>query len=276
MCDEAPAFQHKMEAIKAVLLETCQVLSTAQVQFVVAGGWVPYLREGNQSLRHPGTNDVDILFNDDRKPIRGAVEALLGAGYLPSAKHPFQLLKELPVAHERFVFNVDLMHPIEGGAEPDMFQDIIDLGIRADYDSLETHVVKSICFPSSRIVFDEKLWSLVTVSGTSAAGGATSVGVPLVDEAGLILSKCASVSKEKRDRDSFDIYFLLSGARGATIASRLLSLADRFPQVEDQLSKLRAYLQKTPAEFDARVSRFASQIISASPALLVTKLLSGS
>ena len=52
-------------------------------------------------IRHPGTRDVDVLFNDDRESIRNAVELFLASGFVLSAKHEFQLLKTLSVGGQR-------------------------------------------------------------------------------------------------------------------------------------------------------------------------------
>jgi hypothetical protein len=235
-----------MQALHGVLLEACEILNNSGVQYAVAGGWVPYLRSAGHALRHPGTKDVDLLFNDEPEPIKLAVNRLLEAGYVPSAKHKFQLLKELPVQDQRFVFNIDLMHPREAEIKryEDMFEDIIDLGIKENYDGSDTHIMKSICFPSAKIVFDEKLWSLVQIDAILPNGQASSTRIPLMDECGLILSKCESVSGKKRDRDAFDIYFVLSGPDPEGVTRKLKALSGRFPQIAEHLASLERFLRK--------------------------------
>jgi hypothetical protein len=76
---------------------------------------------------------------------------MLKNGFILSAKHKFQLLRTLRVASREIVFNVDLMHPLEASANSEMFQDILELEIRSDYDENRPKV-KSICFPSSATV----------------------------------------------------------------------------------------------------------------------------
>ena len=200
---------------------------------------------------------MDILFDDEPEPIKSAVTLLLGAGYVPSAKHPFQLLKKLPVAGQPFIFNIDLMHPAESELERDMFHDILDLGIKDDYDSHITHIIKSICFPSARIIFDEGLWSSFDFGATLPEGTKASDTVPLMDERGLILSKCQSVSNKKRARDAFDIYFVLSGPNGGPAAAQLKELAEKFPQVATQLAELKKFLVDSPDKFNERVQEYA-------------------
>jgi hypothetical protein len=255
-------YQDLMSARRGILLEACEILNGSAVQYVVAGGWVPYLRSSGHRLNHPGTKDVDLLFNDDPGPIQAAVRNLIGAGYVPSAKHSFQLLKELPVQDRRFVFNVDLMHPREAEIKrfEDMFEDIIDLGIREDYDAAETRtLVKSICFPSARIIFDRTLWTSVETNATLPNGQASRASIPLMDECGLVLSKCESVSGKKRDRDAFDIYFVLSGPRAGAIANEIRVLSARFPQVAKHLCGLKRFLRQDGRTFEGRVSAYCDE-----------------
>jgi len=250
-------YENKMEAVRGVLAESCALLNAANVQYVVAGGWVPYLRGEGNALHHPGTRDVDLLFNDEPHPIGLAVTKLMGAGYVPSAKHPFQLLKELAVEDQKVMVNVDLMHPAEAERDPEMFQDIIDLGIKENYDSDATHMMKSICFPSARIVFDEHLWSMVAISAVLPDGNAAQIDVPLMDECGLVLSKCGSVSGIKRDRDSFDIFFALTGPMGNEAAARLAALEGKSAQVQEHVGKLRSFLREHSKQFDKRVAAYS-------------------
>ena len=51
-----------MEATRGLLIDACRTLAEADVEFVVAGGWVPYLRGQNNSIQHPGTRDGGLTF----------------------------------------------------------------------------------------------------------------------------------------------------------------------------------------------------------------------
>jgi hypothetical protein len=71
------------EAARALLVEACTVLNERKVEYVIAGGWVPVLRGASDGiLQHPGTRDVDVLFNDDRGAVKSAVELLLASGFV--------------------------------------------------------------------------------------------------------------------------------------------------------------------------------------------------
>src|SRR5262249_11315740 len=156
-------------------------------------------------------------FEDDPAPIARAVDQLRAGGFLLSAKHRFQLLKPLPVCGEELIFNVDLMHPLEAGERPELFRDIMDLGIPDQSEADGMMKMKSICFSASKIIFGEKLWSPFPIPGASA--------LPLMDAAGLILSKCTSVENRKRGRDAFDIYMMLTAEDGDATAAKLKVLA---------------------------------------------------
>jgi hypothetical protein len=253
-------FETLNQAASALLVETCALLNDRGLGYVVAGGWVPVLRSTGSDLVHPGTRDVDVLFNDDRQAIRSAVECMLKNGFILSAKHEFQLLRTLRVASREFVFNVDLMHPLEASANSEMFQDILDLEIRSDYDENRPKV-KSICFPSSAIIFEQTLWSKFDVGGISLNGMATSCAVPLMDEVGLVLSKAISVKQQKRPRDAFDIYYVLANPHGSHISAQLVQLGQKFPQVSEQLAHLRRYLTESQPTFDANVAKYLGKYL---------------
>lgn len=143
------------EAAQGLLLSTCNALNNSGVQYVIAGGWVPILRGGVLDIQHPGTRDVDILFNDEIGSVRNAVQTLLEAGFLPSAKHEFQLLYTIKVGNMDFIYNVDLMHPGEQDEAPGMFSDIFDFGVSDPSDPSGKHWAKSIIFPAASIIFGD-------------------------------------------------------------------------------------------------------------------------
>ncbi len=268
------AFTSLNEAARSLLVEACSILNKSEVESVVAGGWVPVLRVANHaSLQHPGTRDVDILFNDDPKTIEASVRIFLENGFLLSAKHEFQLLKPFRVDTQEFVFNVDSMHPGESSKKPEMFRDILDLGIRSDYDPTSPKV-KSICFPSSSIIFEQHLWSDLRIPAVDFRGEPFETDVPLMNEAALILSKADSVKQAKRTRDAYDIYFLLSSQEGHTVAEDLKRLSTSFPQVATQIGLLQNFLSENPDRFDQNVSaHLGDSSVSSQPSEFVRALL---
>lgn len=249
------------DACHALLLTTTAVLTAADVEFVVVGGWSPVLLAGgHESLRHPGTNDVDVLLNDkDPVPIQRGVQGFLDLGFLPSAKHPFQLLKQVEVDGGPLVFNVDLLCPRETlrpfDPVADMFTDILDLKIRERRDSLETRFIQSIAFEASGTVLDKKMFTRTPVSGVDLDGAPKAYELPLLGLASFVVSKCQSVRSVKRPRDAFDLYYVLTGRRGQETAAELAQLAGANADVSKHLSDLRSYVCDNEEAFDRNVRR---------------------
>jgi hypothetical protein len=254
-------FQSVDDAARALLLTTCRILDRDGVQYVIAGGWVPYFRGGIPSLTHPGTRDVDVLFKDNTKQVEQATRALSNAGFVYSGKHDFQLFLPVTVGKQRFIFNVDLMHSAEQHKQPQMFADIFELGVEDAYDPTGKRWVRSIRFLGAEVVFEEALWSNLAVTGTDTAGATVEVQVPLLDEAALILSKASSIKNEKRPRDAFDIYYVLFGAANFRTVETLRRLATKYPDVSGQLDILLTWITENKDKFDGSVNQFAKEQI---------------
>jgi hypothetical protein len=245
-------------ATRALLLTTCEAISDASTEFVIVGGWVPLLRGGGNGLAHPGTRDVDILFgNKDPEIVRPAAEALLKRGFTPSAKHEFQLLRSIEVGNQDFIFNVDLMHPAEQSERPELFCDIFDLGVIDLHDPTGKRWMKSIVFESAQVIFDKSLWSFENISGQDISGAPRTVSVPLMNEAALVLSKTKSVRQVKRPRDSFDIFYVMTGPKREEIVSTIISLTLEFEEINRQLQDFLEWLSKDKKTFNKNVHKYA-------------------
>jgi hypothetical protein len=165
------------------------------------------------------------------------------------------------------------MYPAEPGPGDDMFHDIIDLGVRRDGYSLETHKIKSIAFLSADVIFYSELWSQWDIAADLPNGQRANIKIPLMDEQGLILSKCESIKGIKRGRDAFDIYHVLSGPAGHHTAERLAQLAANLPGTKVHLQRLREYIREEPVSFNERVARYANGTPLTDCAALVLKML---
>lgn len=261
------------DACKGLLLSVAEILNRTDLKYAVAGGWVPLLIEpAHPTLVHPGTRDVDVLMIDELDAVKHAAMALMDASFRPSAKHEFQLLRDADVGARTFVFNVDLMHPSEAARTPEMFSDIFDLGVSDDYDPRGSRYAKSIAFRSAAIVYEQNLFTRVSVAGTDLDGQACVREIPILSGPAFLLSKCESVSIPKRTRDAFDIYYMLSGHSGSRHAADLQRLAGNFPQVEEQLEKLRNFLVEMPTTFNGNVAVHARKHISDAAGFTLAKL----
>jgi hypothetical protein len=97
--------------------------------------------------------------------LNGVVGRFLAEGYLPSAKHDFQLLRVLQVGPRHMVFNVDLLHPKEAeeGFSSEMFVKHMDLGVVVS-DLLPAHAfTRSIVTPHAAFILEDERSALVQV-----------------------------------------------------------------------------------------------------------------
>jgi hypothetical protein len=191
-----------LDGSKELLIDVATILNKECVDYVIVGGWSPYVR--NKSIyAHPGTKDVDILFPDAYAEggITKVIQIFLNSGYLLSAKHDFQLLKKIEINGYSLIFNIDLLHPSEIKNNPELFVDQLDLKI-LEGDIGKSKFVRSFVLPSAQILFEENLYSKYSMSHTNNK----TVEIPIITEIGCILSKCESVTLDKRQRDAFDIF----------------------------------------------------------------------
>lgn len=256
------SFNDLNSACKGLLVTAAEVLNSTGLKYVVAGGWVPILADrSHPTLAHPGTRDVDVLLTDEETAVAKAASALLAAGFRPSAKHEFQLLRDAKVGEREFVFNIDLMHPAESTEELEMYNDIFDLGVPDKYDPTQSRHLKSIAFSSSSIIFEENLFEDICINAPNLDGVERSVKIRILSPAAAILSKCESVAVPKRTRDAFDIYYMVSGSRGKSYADGLRSLANKNEQVKKHLQNLRAFLELNSDRFNSNIEKHARQAI---------------
>lgn len=246
-----------LEASKGFLVDAVSVLKNVQIEFVVIGGWCPFLRNELQEIQHPGTKDVDILFKDADVPgqLRGVVQEFLNAGYMLSAKHDFQLLLPINVENQTLVFNIDLLHPSESKENPDLFVDHFEFDFCENEEICTTHKMKSIVLPSSAIIFDG-FYSTFNLTANRPNGEIATVEFPLLNETGLVLSKCQSFKKLKRDRDSFDLFLVMSQPNIQSTIDHLRYLYQKNEDIKILLNDLRLYLKNNGGLFDQRVKKY--------------------
>lgn len=187
------------------LLEDAYTTSSAHSSVVVVGGWCSVLNNArHDGLHHPGTKDVDLLFEKGATAgdLSDVVSALLDSGYVASVKHGFQLIRVMEIGGKRLAFSVDLLHPApyEIDTMSEMFSKHVDLGIDLLSGISADIGVASIGTPLLQTVFDLGL----TVD--HQVGSAT---VRMLDDAGLFISKSESVLNKKRQRDSYDLLLTL-------------------------------------------------------------------
>lgn len=255
------SYDNVLSAARGLLLDVVVNLNAIDKKYVIIGGWCPYLRN-RTDITHPGTKDVDILFSDANVEgeLHEVIDHLLQNGYLPSAKHDFQLLRKLRVGNRDLIFNIDLLHPSETNNNPEMLVDHFDLGI-LESDMPGAHKkARSLVLPSSQLIF-EGLFSYLDVCHFKPDGNKEAASFPLIDEAGLIVSKCQSVKQKKRPRDAFDIFIIFQQANITETKIKLKEWSDKLPPVKNLLLELQAFLEEKPeksevTQFDLNVNKY--------------------
>ncbi|MDR2283804.1 MAG: hypothetical protein LBE37_11370 [Sphingobacterium sp.] len=185
-----------------LLTETCQILNSENINYIIVGGWSPFLLNSSP-INHPGTKDVDILFENGYKKdsLKEIILKFIENDYLLSAKHDFQLFKEIQVSDKTFIYNIDLLHPSETNIPEEIYIDHIDLQIPSTIYQSDTFKMKSIALPSSQTLFNNNLMIPYEINGVS---------VKLMNEIGTLLTKSQSLKIKKRFRDSLDIYLAIT------------------------------------------------------------------
>jgi len=200
------SFPTVLDGARFLLGETCEILNELKARYMIVGGWTPFLRNKSK-LIHPGTKDVDVLFEDGyiSGNLGNIIATFLNRGFLPSAKHDFQLLKEIKVGGRTLVYNVDLLHPSESQENPHLFVDHLNLQLPESAFELQSRFVRSIVLGDCEILFDG-LSEPFSFDYQDASGSGRRVTIPLMDFVGLLASKTKSIANLKRQRDAFDVY----------------------------------------------------------------------
>ena len=247
----APQHSSLLDGARQLLIDSMAVLNEAGCdEYIVIGGWCPYLRNSTK-IAHPGTLDVDVLFKfgyqsgDLEKVVRTFIER----GFLPSAKHSFQLLRKQSVDGTDLIYNVDLLHPRMTIEDPSLFVDHLDLDIRLAPTGPATKKMVSIAQPNSIALFDHSLYSPHNDRGTV---------FNLVSFTGMLLTKIDSCQRPKRERDSFDIY--LAALNNEIDIGCLQKICSENKRIRDSMVGFLSHLGKKAGEFDRCVQLFAGPL----------------
>ncbi len=205
---------------KGLLAESVSILQGCDVDFVVIGGWLPYLFN-SEPISHPGTLDVDILLNErtPKATFEAAAQVLISRGFLRAPKNQFQLHRLLTVRGEVLVYHVDFLHR----KYADDTNDLIRHWGR----------FQSIAGPGTDVIFAEEERTTERLKATSPDGRALDVLAPFCSEVGFISAKGRSATTVKRTRDAFDVFLVIRQSRDRTRLIRRCTelLADKIFQL---------------------------------------------
>lgn len=255
------------DGARALLKDAASVLSQfPEIEHVVIGGWCPVIRN-RSSIRHPGTLDVDILFRYSNSPgfLSAVIQELIQSGFDPSAKHPFQLLKKQIISGKTLIFNIDLLHPrmLEDKDSVGLFVDHLELDIPLNNAERQLKKMCSVALPNSEVLFKNSMYTVESIDDQS---------LPLVTFEGMFVTKMDSCQKQKRERDSFDIY--LAFVNDGVNAQSIRLLANEDTRIGESLNAFKVHLRNKADEFNKNVKHFWNDI-EGSPAQYVLSKLNG-
>jgi hypothetical protein len=180
-------FVNELAAASFLLAESTTTLHRHGVQFVVVGGWSPYLFHA-QPFGHPGTYDVDVLLHTDSLgdgSFERASEELLVSGYLRAPKNVFQAHRVLKVHGESFVFHVDFLNEKDPGGALELVSG--------------KGRMKSVYTKAMKAVFKYKNYRYHP----------SVPGIAFPSPESFVVTKAPAVAVKKRKRDAFDIFLTI-------------------------------------------------------------------
>jgi hypothetical protein len=189
-------YPDEQSAALGLLGEVTSLLVNQIVDFVVIGGWLPFLFN-SRPIPHPGTFDVDILLNEatSRSSFEQDAQLLLRSGYLRAPKNQFQLHRILCVRGERLVYHVDFLHRRYADDTDDLIRN--------------WGRVQSIAGPGTDIIFTAAERMLRSVDVVLPDGKNRCVTASFCTEVGFLSAKGRSAQVPKRTRDAFDVFLVI-------------------------------------------------------------------
>jgi len=109
-------------------------------------------------------------------------------------------------------------------------------------------MMKSIVLPNSKIIFEEKLYDEFNIGNQK---------FNLIDWNGMFLTKIDSCQKQKRERDSFDIY--LAFANNGLDIKYIRKCAGKYESINKSIDDFRHYLRKNRHTFNENVKQYSHQ-----------------
>lgn len=238
-------FNKRMETIidgSEKLLSEVSKIIPGGVDFIIVGGWGPFLRNKD---KHPGTLDVDILFQREtpKSKLKEIANLFLEKEYFPSAKHSFQLLRKYEIQKNSYIFNVDFLHPSLEKSDVLEFNDIIDFDISIDGKRVKT--LTSIVMPHGDILFNNEMYQLINIEG---------IEIKILSSAGTFFSKLKSCTNPKRPRDIYDM--LLSVQEDQFLWKTIQKYSDMNGDIKNMVSSFKETIENRWSFFEECLKKF--------------------
>jgi hypothetical protein len=188
-----------VEAARSVMIELTHLLGEYRDDIVIIGGWVPPLLLGHDA-EHVGSMDVDLALDHrtlSEAGYRTIGQALAGAGYAQDSEQPFIFRKTVARRGREVEVQVDLL---AGEYE----------GTGRRRRTQRTQDVRPRKARGCDLAFDGPVD--VCVKGTLPDGSMDSVLVRVAAIGPFIAMKGMAMRDRLKQKDPYDIYFLLRNA----------------------------------------------------------------
>jgi hypothetical protein len=259
---------NQTEASKGALVELALALELYRDDFVLAGGWAPYILTKGY-VEHCGSIDIDLVLRPSivvrYESIRNLV---LGLGYMPT-RDPFKFERELKALDRKpFLMSLDFL------TEPEAREHITALPeVQKD--------LQAVFILGCSIVLTHN--TTETIEGKLPSGADGAADIKVSDIVGALAMKGLALGRPRKlEKDSYDIYVLAGFHGGNPYAAadrfneRIEALSDGvLPEVATRaLRRIRTGFGSPNSYASLAVSRFMEQNVSVDASERVSTFLS--
>jgi len=201
------------EASKSVLIEILRILGNYRDYLVLSGGWAPYfiLQRFGDTDQHCGSIDIDFVLDPrlaDLRVYETIVSMIERRGYKPYKAEngevlPFRFYRSIrsPSDGQNYTIEIDFI------TEPHVAERLHPSAFLAVQRGLQAVVIRG-----SSIVFSHNFEHVI--EGTLPTGAETRVTGKIANVVGCIATKGLALKGRYKEKDPYDIYFLLRHYRG--------------------------------------------------------------
>jgi len=201
------------EASKSVLLEILRVLRSYADYLVLCGGWAPYfiLQRFGEADQHCGSIDIHFVLDPklaDLKVYETIVSMIEKKGYIPYETRdgevlPYRFYRTIRSALDGREYSIE----VDFISEPDVAQRLHPSVFLAVQRDLQAVVIRG-----SSIVFSHYFEHVI--EGVLPTGADSRVTCKVADAVGCLATKCLALKGRYKEKDAYDIFFLLRHYRG--------------------------------------------------------------
>lgn len=244
------------ESSKSVLIEVLRILGSYRDYLVLTGGWAPYfiLEKFGEGGQHCGSIDIDFVLNPrliDLKVYETIVSSIEKRGYRPYVTDdgevlPYRFYRSVksPLDGVEYKLEVDFI------SEPDVVKRLSPEKFLAVQKDLQAVVIRG-----SSVVFSHNFEH--NIGGVLPSGAETKVLAKISDVVGSLATKGLALKGRYKEKDAYDIYFVLRYYRGGpkTVAEDVLGFIGE-PVVAEALEEIKEKFRSVRSEGPFQVAYF--------------------